>query len=257
MPTVEKTHGGAPNAYELLQLELPQEDWRILAVFLLAWLERRRPSLAAEIMQRVRAEAETWKLLSRGNPRWFKTQLVTLNYGRGKVKGDLLIPRTLLRICHTQLKSYLRKVKGDLKAIRKGFKVGGRVKAVEALGEIVGGEGRMTGWVWAVRCQLDVPSPEEFVALLQREERQIWRVVVQNYLEVLKYEFSGISKPPKPTLERMAEACMMETPANASLTVLAKICGVSPEHIRGEVSTSGRCHRCGRPLSFPPPHSSA
>jgi hypothetical protein len=236
MPTIKKTYGSAPSAYELAKLEIPQDDWRILAVFLLACIERRRPSLAAAIMGKVRAEAVTWKYLKRGNPGWFQTQLVTLNYGRGKVKKDLLIPRDLLRPCHKKLKSYLKTVKGDLKAIKQGFKAGGRGKAVEALWQVVDGERILLGWVELARDGLDVRSPEQFVALVQEQEVRIWRILVQAHLEFLNHSIPGISCPPTPTLDRMAEACMMETPANASLTVLAKICGVSPEHIRGEVS---------------------
>jgi hypothetical protein len=202
------------------------ESWRAIARTLLGWAGKKQPTIAKRLRLLIESHARGLVFLpvvERSVPgiseafiRDFADELARLDFGRGKLKPDLEIPRKSLWLAHSLLTSLIRKV-------RQKWRDDGFEGAIEVVWELF--ESPVPGRVLGER------TLEAFRVHVGKNERAIWDALLRLFC------FAFSLTPTSGSLKSMVEVCVVEKrPAEASVAILQKICGVESAIIRREVS---------------------
>ena len=223
-----------PGLEVLSQAPLPEEFWKALANVLFNRVQKKEPSVATKILHLTIRHARMWAWskvatdvlppgIDRDVIQSFERQLSALDIRRGKVKPDLAIPRDMLWVAHELLTEAIKRVKGSM---TKGGRKEGLQLAVHSLMDFYGdaiirkvvGDGKK--------------FPDSMLAYVGKTPNGIWRLLIQLHCVTF-----GVPPPSDKRLGELTDRCKASSPAQASLEILAAVCGVTPEHLRGEIST--------------------
>jgi hypothetical protein len=218
------------DALSVAQMDLPLESWRALALALLRWAEKKQPAITGAIIPLIAAHGRGLHMLpvvqkhlphlpglSLDFIKKFERDLEALDFGRGKIKADLAIPRRSLWLAHRILTKAIKGVQADLRN-------GGTDAAIRGLWGLFG------PLIWQELARL--PAPETLRAQTKKRPEAVWRVLLQLFCCTF-----ATPAPAKPKLDSIVAQCTPEArPAEASLVVLSTLCNKTPEHIRGEIS---------------------
>ena len=218
----------------LIQTPLPDDFWKALALALLVRVQKKEPSVATKILRLAITHGRMWAWskeathvlppgIDRDVMQSFVRQLSALDVRRGKIKPELPIPRDTLWVAHALLKEAIKRV-------RRSIKQGGRKRGVQrAAQDLVDFYGdAIIGRVLREGKNL----PDSVMAYVRQTHDSIWQLLIQ-----LHYFTFGVPPPSDRRLKELIVRCKASTPAEASLAILAAVCNVTPQHLRGEIST--------------------
>lgn len=211
---------------ELRASAMPRESWRAIALFLMRRMGRQQPKVFELLASKALEHSRGWDLMpvfekrapgfSLAFVRQFESELELLNIGRGQNKPDLAIPRKSLWFAYDALQWMVRE-------LRRALNSGGCEAASQFL---------WRGFkAWLENPGEIAKSQVELCLLLQADKRAVWRVMMHAYCCSFSITLTA------GTLNWCIERCTSKTPPGLlSLEILGKICGVTPDHIQGEVN---------------------
>ena len=218
----------------LIQTPLPDDFWKALTLALLVRVQKKEPSVATKICRLAITHGRMWAWskeathvlppgIDRDVIQSLVRQLSALDFRRGKVKPDLPIPRDTLWLAHELLQKAIKRVK---RSINQGGRKEGVQRAAQDLVDFYGDA--IIGEVLGEGKNL----PDSVMAYVRQTHDSIWRLLIRLHC----FTF-GVPPPSGRQLKELIDTCKASTPAEASLAILAAACNVTPEHIRGEIST--------------------